>query len=231
MAALMALAYPLQSRSTESDDSLKVETKEPGQAEIMTALDALDIEMYSFDTGRLSQVNRKLAIYVDEYRKGNAKPRRLFTIECGHTQGYVRKYPEDQWADVRADHGLKADEDYYPRLKSLTLVIRRLNDSTALLMADFPGALTARRKLKLHPEGPDSAFFYSSRPFRLDPIPLSGHADMPLVLYGSGWYDERIKTVRFCGENVIDPKLDSKMVGNLPYYYVIGMEVGNNKKE
>lgn len=208
-----------------SEDSLRIAPKLPGQTEIMTALRAMDIEMYSFDLSGLNSADRKISVYVDEYVKGNEKPNRVYSINCGHTWQYMRDIPEDIQAAVRKEYGLDADDDYFSRFSSLTMVFRRLNDSTTVLMMDFPDVLTVRPRLKLYPEGHYNTYFYGSRPFRLDAMPSSGNCSIPLVLYGSGWYDERTKVLRFCGENEIDPNFNAEMIGKLPRYYVIGIEV------
>lgn len=208
-----------------SGDSLRIAPKTPGQEEIMTALKALDIEMYSFDLNGLNSADRKISVYVDEYVKGNEKPNRVYSTNCGHTWQYMRDIPEDIQAEVRKEYGLDADDDYFSRFSSLTTVFHRLNDSTTVLMMDLPGVLTVRPRLKLYPISPYNRYFYRSLPFRLDAMPPSGNYSIPLVLYGSGWYDERINVLRFCGENEIDPNLKAEIIGNLPRYYVIGIEV------
>jgi hypothetical protein len=48
-----------------------------------------------------------------------------------------------------------------------------------------------------------------------------------MLVYGSSWYDEKIKTDRFCG--VVDLSLDEERTKELldysPHYYVISLKV------
>ena len=49
--------------------------------------------------------------------------------------------------------------------------------------------------------------------------------DIPLVLYGSGWYDEQFDLTRFCGESEIDPGMKSDILQYIPHYYIIGADL------
>ena len=69
---------------------------------------------------------------------------------------------------------------------------------------------------------PDRTFYhYGARPFRIDGFEPGRF--IPLVFYGSFWYDERANLVRFCGEREIAPDLSSEIVANVPHFYVIGV--------
>ena len=71
LALLAFMVASITAARAASGDSLRIAPKTPGQEEIMTALKALDIEMYSFDINRLNSADRKISVYVDEYVKGN----------------------------------------------------------------------------------------------------------------------------------------------------------------
>ncbi|MBR7026190.1 MAG: DUF5041 domain-containing protein [Bacteroidales bacterium] len=47
----------------------------------------------------------------------------------------------------------------------------------------------------------------------------------PLLLFGSYWYDEQNKVVRFCGENSFPSDMSSPTLKLIPHYYVIGIYV------
>lgn len=38
------------------------------------------------------------------------------------------------------------------------------------------------------------------------------------------WFDAEHNLFRFCGENEIAPDLSGEIVGNIPHFYVIGIE-------
>ena len=56
--------------------------------------------------------------------------------------------------------------------------------------------------LKLHPLGKDKAYFYEVRPYILRNNLNTDNLNIPLILYGSGWVDEKYGFMRFCGEKV-----------------------------
>ena len=48
---------------------------------------------------------------------------------------------------------------------------------------------------------------------------------IPLVLYGSYWYEPEISVSRFCGESVIKPDLSSDIVKSIPHFFVLGIKI------
>lgn len=70
---------------------------------------------------------------------------------------------------------------------------------------------------------------YASRPFAV--APFEAGKFIPLVLYGSFWFDEPNNAIRFCGENEIAPDLSSEIVGNIPHFYVMGIELQQVEKQ
>lgn len=73
---------------------------------------------------------------------------------------------------------------------------------------------------------PDQAPFYSyeSRPFVMSGFE-SGRF-IPLLLFGSMWYDAQAGVFRFCGEREIDPDLTKGViVKQVPHFYILGVEL------
>ena len=85
-------------------------------------------------------------------------------------------------------------------------------------------------QLTMHPqyEKNDSVngkkfYSYNTRPFKTQEITIGKF--IPLVLYGSWWYDKDFNIFRFCGEKEIDPDMSSDILKYLPHYYVFRIEV------
>ena len=90
------------------------------------------------------------------------------------------------------------------------------------------------KRLKLYPvEGETRyvSYMYSSRPFRLDAAANADTVEIPLVFFGSGWYDKRFNVTRFCGESEIDPQLQAEIVKDVPHAYVVGMRLEKMPKK
>lgn len=103
------------------------------------------------------------------------------------------------------------------------------NDSTAIYTFNFSEGRGFNGRLNLRaiyaPEEPTkSRYSYESRPFELVP-PFEKGKVIPLVLYGSYWYEPETGVSRFCGESIIKPDLSSDIVKSIPHFYVLGIVI------
>lgn len=103
------------------------------------------------------------------------------------------------------------------------------NDSTAIYTFNFSEGRGFNGRLNLRAiyasEAPTkSRYIYESRPFELVP-PFENGKFIPLVLYGSYWYEPETGVSRFCGESIIKPDLSSDIVKNIPHFYVLGIKI------
>lgn len=103
------------------------------------------------------------------------------------------------------------------------------NDSTAIYTFNFSEGRGFNGRLNLRaiyaPEAPtQSRYSYESRPFELVP-PFEKGKIIPLVLYGSYWYEPETGVSRFCGESIIKPDLSSDIVKSIPHFYVLGIKI------
>lgn len=102
-------------------------------------------------------------------------------------------------------------------------------DSTATYVYSFGEVSSFSGRLPLKPAFSTHAsalpvYIYTSRSFELVP-PFKVGEFIPLVLYGSYWYDKNCNGHRFCGERLIKPDLTSEILKNIPHYYVLGIQV------
>ena len=103
------------------------------------------------------------------------------------------------------------------------------NDSTAIYTFNFSEERGFNGRLNLRaiyaPEEPTKRrYSYESRPFELV-SPFEKEKFIPLVLYGSYWYEPETSVSRFCGESIIKPDLSSDIVKNIPHFYVLGIKI------
>lgn len=103
------------------------------------------------------------------------------------------------------------------------------SDSTAVYMFEFSEGRGFNGRLILKPiyapeEPTKSRYSYESRPFKLV-APFEKGKIIPLVLYGSYWYEPETGVSRFCGEKVIMPDLSSDIVKSIPHYYILGIRI------
>jgi hypothetical protein len=103
------------------------------------------------------------------------------------------------------------------------------NDSIASFHFNFGENRGFSSRLKLQPtfapENPEEKWYmYQSRPFELTASIEKGKF-IPLVLYGSYWYDPKACCCRFCGDNEIKPDLSSDIVEFIPHFFVLGIKI------
>ncbi len=65
---------------------------------------------------------------------------------------------------------------------------------------------------------------YQSRPIELVSTSDTGKF-MPLVLFGSYWYDADSGVFRFCGDKIIKSDLSSDIIKYIPHFYVLGIKI------
>ena len=103
------------------------------------------------------------------------------------------------------------------------------NDSTYVYSFQSVGGGGINGTLKLQPiyapEMPtEQSYRYESRPFELV-SPVEAGKFIPLVLFGSFWYEPETGVSRFCGEKLIKPDLSSEIVKSIPHFYVLGIKI------
>lgn len=103
------------------------------------------------------------------------------------------------------------------------------NDSTYVYSFQSVGGGGINGTLNLQPiyapEMPTKqSYRYESRPFELvSPVEIGKF--IPLVLFGSFWYEPETGVSRFCGEQLIKPDLSSEIIKSIPHFYVLGIKI------
>ena len=120
---------------------------------------------------------------------------------------------------------------FTPRSKGRTITLSTLPskaDSLGLFYISIPDAGRFTRSLKLHPlyfpGSPAPRYFYQARPFKPSTLKYTEDDFIPLLLYGSGWMEESVGAIRFCGEREIDPEMSAEVLKHLPQYYIFGLK-------
>lgn len=218
------IVFVLAAISSQAQDSLHICRQKAQIEDILTVLEAMNINLYRFDMSGFLKHKYDVAFYVEEYKDGENKGR-LHTFHFGSNIVSLDGYTEEDREWLSRETGLSPDAREWNKLTSATVITKEIDDSTAFLSVALSKNDFMRCSLKRYPAGPHSVYLYSSRPFRLDPVADTDTLDIPLVLYGSGWYDERFDMIRFCGESEIDPEMKADILQNLPHYYVFGAEL------
>ena len=176
----------------------QIKVNEPSISDYLPLLEAQGFKAYSFDTKKLKGATAQTVVM--EYVKGQ-EPREVsgFSMSVDLDEKVVIGFvPSDN--DSIARYVFKFRED---RSFSSRLYLRPICDPQ-------------------HPE--EKWYMYNSRPFELT-APIEKGKFIPLVLYGSYWFDPDCNACRFCGDNFIKPDLTSDIVKYIPHFFVLGIKI------
>ncbi len=209
-----AFGQQIKSRNVELDD-------------LMTLLGASGYELFSFDATEMLGERYDLVFIKKEFSaEKQIKSSNLIKVS---NKRLLTEFPESQRQQM-IDQGRVID----PKTQAIAHAEKfnfgfypSGNDSTKVMQLNIPGFLVMHRvdfKLKgiTVKDSDKPVFAYHARPFKIEAF--KENEFIPLVLLGSAWYDERINTYRFCGESEIDPDMSSKILKDIPHYYVIGVK-------
>lgn len=184
-------------------------------------------EAFSFDVSSLIDSTRVFEFYYREYEREKMVAEKRFCIYENRTM--ISEFNEQDQKQIH-EEGSAFDEanGVYSVAQKIIIGFSPLkNDSTQRAYVDIENMTRGAFYLPLRP-----AVNTKSGETRLEYFPVPYKASkfefnkfMPLVLYGSMWYDEVNDIFRMCGENEIDPDKGSRMQKHMPHYYIIGMVV------
>lgn len=194
--------------------------------DLITLLEASGYELFNFDITEMLNEQYNIVFVKKEFSEG--KEINSFDLTATSNKRLVSDFPESQRQKII---------DEIPIIDPKTQAIGHAeqlsfgfvpsgNDSTMTMQINVPGFLTINRisfKLRGLPrkDSDKLLYFYHTRPFKLNAFKEDEF--IPLLLLGSGWYDEKYNILRFCGEREIEPNMSSEILKNVPHYYVMGV--------
>lgn len=177
----------------------EIKSLKPDTQDILNVLDKLGNKIFAFDINQLANTKYNVSAYVDEYKMG--------------------KIIKSDTINLRSNIG------HFKTAKKLTIYITTINDSSKIATIDLENICATNAILTLQPLTNNKdrlQYAYESRPFEIKNFKPS--TTIPLMLYGSFWYDEQFDIHRFCGENELSPDMSSDMLTEIPHYYLISVK-------
>ena len=198
--------------------------------DVRFVLERAGFETYAYDLSQFLDGDTcyDVAFRVREYVAGKPVDGDQ-VFHAGRTRMLLSDYPEQARAEI-PDSVLLDPERGIVR-ESARIVFGRYPsgaDSVAQWAFSLENAAKGSFRLELEAQkAPDSDtrfYSYYTRPFVMSRFE-SGRF-IPLLFFGSMWYDARFGFFRFCGEKVIDPDLSkNQLVEHVPHFYVLGVEL------
>ena len=211
---------------TVSVSGQQIKSRPVGFDDFRSLLEAAGYEAFGFDLSELLEGPGRydMTVYIKEYESGVEIRSREFP--CGPNKLLVSDFPEEMRGEILPEDMADPQAGIYMLAKKLTIGFYPSGtDSTAMLNFSIPEMREASQRLKLRSVTSSSGYTltkYCTRPFGIDSFEAGKF--IPLVFYGSMWFDAEHNLFRFCGENEIAPDLSGEIVGNIPHFYVIGIE-------
>lgn len=218
MISINAMSQDIKYRKDERPKEIKEDRYDVYQVnriselDILMALEMAGVRIFDVPISPAFEKEYNLSVNLDEYVDGKKVDSKDIIYTHRGKNVYVH-FPNDSTEQVSVPYF-----DYIPKLTFFS----KDNDSTLVLrVRHYGGSSGSPLKKKILR---DSQFYnwrtYSKTDWKLN-------EEVPLLVYASSWYDERIKTDRFCG--TVDLSLseeDTKeLLDKSPHYYVISLKV------
>lgn len=189
-------------------------------------------QVYSFDISEFLNDTYLVTFKIKEYKDGMEVENNR--MDYGFTnRRMIKDFPEESQKEILQEgSAVNPEAGVYSQSSKLSFGFSPGKaDSLKTLHLSLEGIGAGSMPLKLQglqSSGEDKLFYaYQDRPFKVDKFEEGTF--IPLVLYGSFWYDEKNKVFRFCGEKEIDPDMSTDILKYIPHYYVIGVEFVKQK--
>lgn len=218
--AMLCFAVSVQG---QENNQPKINSSEVEIADLVSALEISDYRFARFDLSEFLTGDYIVSFYIQEFDGKNLKEPETYKV--GKNRIPVTDIPEGQRKMALEMSGLPEDATYFSQLKSLSVYFIPKTDSTINMTINMPGFSKFAKILKLKElvTPSYSVYMYDSRPFEIEKMKLG--ENIPLVMYGSGWWDEKSNICRMCGDRFLKPDLSNEIIKNIPHYYIIGVKI------
>ena len=181
-------------------------------------------EVFTYDISSLRDSVSGFTIVIREYnQQGMIDEKKLYGFR---TKTMISDFNEqDQKSIYEEKDGDDMERGIYRLSKSLSIGFSPIqSDSieTITLRSSRNDASPWKLILKPIPGAPQTVYRYQKAPYQ--PTSFSLDTFIPLVFYGSFWWDEQSKGWRFCGETELteEKAKTSDYFKYCPHYYIIG---------
>ena len=181
-------------------------------------------EVFTYDISSLRDSVSGFTIVIREYnQQGMIDEKKLYGFR---TKTMISDFNEqDQKSIYEEKDGDDMERGIYRLSKTLSIGFSPIqSDSieTITLRSSRCDASPWKLTLKPIPGAPQTVYRYQKAPYQ--PTSFSLDTFIPLVFYGSFWWDEQAKGWRFCGETELteEKAKTSDYFKYCPHYYIIG---------
>ena len=183
------------------------------EIDMLKALEIAGIRIFDIPFSPAFEKEYTFSIKLDEY----VDSKKIDTKDILHP--FLGKNIYSHYIDDTISQESVRYFDFVPKLT----IFSKDNDTTLVLTISHLGGSAGGIKIKKNIVREWQNYYWRA----YSKIDWKLNEEVPLLIYASSWYDERIKTDRFCG--VVDLSTDEKKTKELldysPHYYVISLKV------
>lgn len=224
---IMALALGMSCHA----QNYEVKPQKANADDYIRLLNLAKYEVFSFDISSLCDSTRIFEFVLRECECGKVKselthlgifrPNRLMLSDLISEEIRQEVIAKGEAYDV--------EKDIYTVSKKITVNFTPIkNDSLGTAYIDMEHGISMPVFMKLRPvfnpkTNKTTYMEYMTKPYKTSTFEYDKF--IPLVMYGSFWYDEAFDIFRFCGDNELTPDKLSDIEQLSPHYYVIGIKI------
>lgn len=223
---IMALALGISCHA----QNYEVKPQKANVDDYIQLLNLAQYEVFSFDISSLCDSTRIFEFVLRECECGKVKSERTHMGIFRPNRIMLSKLSEETRHEVIAEgEAYDVEKGIYTVSKKITVNFTPIkNDSLGTAYIDMENAVSMPVFMKLRPVFDPNAnkttyMHYVTRPYNISAFEYDKF--IPLVMYGSFWYDEQFNGFRFCGDNELTPDKLSDIEQLSPHYYVIGIKI------
>lgn len=196
-----------------------IEPVETNLKEVIYALESNGYRFFSFDIGSLREKTYGIEIFVQEVDSTGTTDEKI-RLCTWQTRRFLKEIAEKSRARFTP---IDPETGLIKLVQRIAISIVPQSDSLVIAKYVFGEGNMIGVPLTLRPVGPEAEFQYEGRRFRIDGF--RPNRDIPLVLFGSYWYDEEIDMIRFCTAREFEPDRSNGELKLMPHYYILGIRL------
>jgi len=194
--------------------------------DVVTLLGLAGYELFSYDITEMLNERYDMVFVRKEFDAG--KEIANLNLSTIPNKRLLTDLPESYWQQmIDAGQIIDSKTQAIAHAEKITIGFHpHNNDSTKFIRISVPGFVTGMGvSLKMRglpvKDSAQKVYRYHVLPFKIGTFKEGEF--IPLILFGSSWYDEQYNAYRFCGEREIDPDMSSEILKDVPHHYVFGV--------
>ncbi|MBQ3255760.1 MAG: DUF5041 domain-containing protein [Rikenellaceae bacterium] len=200
-----------------------IKVREPNVKDVMTLLERSGYQLFTYDLTSLLDGRYDITVRIREYENG-VQTGEDRVLGLGENKWLVSDFDPSVQAQITPEMMVDPASQTYMWADQLNIGFYPSEiDSVAYASIESSMGGYPKQPFKLRPiEKYNNRYEYGFRQFKIEKF--EPNKFIPLVFFGSHWFDERANVIRFCGDAELTSDLSNEIVQYVPHFYIIGIE-------